>query len=73
MPAVEMPSPVMLCPRGSPQEGDPTCRGRCRPSPGRVVRLLAISQQFHEVGARDPLCDLGLFVLIFPASHSLPH
>ena len=65
MPAVEMPSPVMLCPRGSSQEGDPTCRGRHRPSLGRVVQLLDISQQFHEVRARDTLCSRRALCLNF--------
>ena len=50
---------------GLPGRGDPTVRGRRRPSPGGVVRLLAISQQFHEVRALDTLCDRGALCLNF--------
>ena len=73
MRAVEMPSPVMLCPRGLPRRVTQPAGADAGP------RWAGWSDRWPFLGSsmksdlETPCAIRGLFVLIFPASHSLPH
>lgn len=73
MPAVEMPSPVMLCPRGLPRRVTQPAGADAGPRWAGWSDCWPFLSSSMKSGLETPCAIGGLFVLIFPASHSLPH